>query len=278
MVAKTKAALTIEAKVEHISPAMAKSMLGTMVSNRKLIDDVVKAYARDMENDNWELNGEPIIFDEDGSLIDGQHRLTAIIKARKAIRLLVVRGTKTHAFKTIDSGVKREFSHVLHVQGFADTLNISAATSMLRRILVLEAKQLRGGYRQRATNQELEAYFFEHKYEILRAMSPSIRTRDWLIRSVGAVVFILCARVDFFEATAFFDDLHTGALLLPKDPVLQLRKCLFERKLGRPVRREPTEQYHLAIHAWNIRRQGKPGSVYERFRRSMDRGELPKPV
>lgn len=55
----------------HITPRIAKTMLSHNTGNRPLRKAVVQRYATDMENGDWQDNGDPIRFDTNGRLIDG---------------------------------------------------------------------------------------------------------------------------------------------------------------------------------------------------------------
>lgn len=53
---------------------------------REYLPRVVTRYARDMAAGRWVMNGEPLILDPEGNLLDGRHRLAAVIEARVAVR------------------------------------------------------------------------------------------------------------------------------------------------------------------------------------------------
>ena len=61
----------------------------------------------------WKINGECVVFDTEGMLIDGQHRLHAIAQLGRAVPVLVIHGVDPHAFTTFDQGKKRSGSDVL---------------------------------------------------------------------------------------------------------------------------------------------------------------------
>lgn len=86
----------LEMTVESINPAKAIEYLKRNVNNPRgknsLNKRIVKSYAEDMASGLWVLNGESIVFDEDGFLKDGQHRLAAIIKSGATIQSCVIRG------------------------------------------------------------------------------------------------------------------------------------------------------------------------------------------
>lgn len=64
-----------------ITPEMAKKYLQNMKTNRNISSARVNAYARDMERGAWQENGESIVFNKSGQLVNGQHRLAAIVKS-----------------------------------------------------------------------------------------------------------------------------------------------------------------------------------------------------
>lgn len=79
-------------KIETITPEIAESYLKRNTNNYRSIDSwTVKMYADDMAAGRWQFNGESIRFSKSGELIDGQHRLKAIVKAKVPVKMLVVR-------------------------------------------------------------------------------------------------------------------------------------------------------------------------------------------
>ena len=86
--------MAITAKVEKITPEIAKEYLKMNSRNpRKRMDwSTINKYASDIAAGLWTLNGEAIIFDEDGYLVNGQHRLCGVVKANVPFQTLVVRG------------------------------------------------------------------------------------------------------------------------------------------------------------------------------------------
>lgn len=79
-------------KLETITPDKAASYLEHNKRNRKLNQETVRLYANDMRNGNWLLNHQGIAFDDNGNLVDGQHRLEAIILSKSSVSMFVTRG------------------------------------------------------------------------------------------------------------------------------------------------------------------------------------------
>lgn len=107
----------ITAKVETITPEIAKTMLGENVNNRRISRDNVNLFAREIRNGEWRFNGEAIKFGKDGRLLDGQHRLLAVIAADKPLTTLVIRGLEDETQQTMDSGKTRTLGDVLTLRG-----------------------------------------------------------------------------------------------------------------------------------------------------------------
>jgi hypothetical protein len=76
---------------EEVTPAIAREWLTKNAKNRNLRETTVMAFARDMARDAWSENHQAIAFGADGELIDGQHRLAAIVKSGRSIRFLVIK-------------------------------------------------------------------------------------------------------------------------------------------------------------------------------------------
>src|SRR5215467_2969648 len=104
-------------KIENITPTMAAQMLGTSAGNRPIRKAVVERYARDMIGGKWTLNGEGIKFDTAGRLVDGHHRLQAIVMSKTDQLMLVVRNVPEHAMLTLDTGISRSFHDASIVAG-----------------------------------------------------------------------------------------------------------------------------------------------------------------
>ena len=109
--------------VETITPAMAEEYLRHNEHNpRKTASRrQVESYARDMAAGKWFINGEPIVFDANGDLKNGQHRLMAIIKANVPVDMYVVRGVDPRV-TTFDYGMLRRMSQELGVSRNVEVL------------------------------------------------------------------------------------------------------------------------------------------------------------
>lgn len=113
-----------------IDPTTARRWLGQNSSNRNLRPLHVSRLARDMKEGRWELTGAPIQFAFDGRLLDGQHRLHAVIEADLSIPFFVVRGLRPEAQMVIDTAIKRSLADQLKLSGYEHP-NVLAAGARL---------------------------------------------------------------------------------------------------------------------------------------------------
>jgi hypothetical protein len=77
---------TIQTTIEVITPEDATRYLATRSPNQRPISkDFVHKYADVMARNGWELTHQGIAFDAAGRLIDGQHRMAAVVKSSATV-------------------------------------------------------------------------------------------------------------------------------------------------------------------------------------------------
>lgn len=99
--------------IETITPHIAESYLKFNNNNRPLRKAHIKELASDIIGGNWQVTHQGIAFDITGRLIDGQHRLHAIILAGVPIQISVTRGCSASSFSILDRGSSRSASDIL---------------------------------------------------------------------------------------------------------------------------------------------------------------------
>jgi len=77
-------------RILMVTPAYAKEILKNNSRNyRKLNMRRVSSYATAMKNNEWELNHQSIAIDFNGVLLDGQHRLMAVVESGMTVPMSV---------------------------------------------------------------------------------------------------------------------------------------------------------------------------------------------
>lgn len=123
--------LTLSWDVTTITPDISAEWLGKNVKNRKRSDKTTAQYARDMKAGRWRLTGDPIRFDVNGNLIDGQHRLQACIDADVNFVSAVVYGLQPDDQDVLDSARSRTAADALQIHGHSGSRNLAAMTRLL---------------------------------------------------------------------------------------------------------------------------------------------------
>ena len=110
----------------RITPEIAKDYLKNNYSGQRVIKTpIVHKFARDMKEGRWnEEICDPIQFTGNGTLINGQHRLKAVIESGSSIWMWIQTGLKEEDFKNIDLGAKRNASDFM--RGKKNSKNLSA--------------------------------------------------------------------------------------------------------------------------------------------------------
>lgn len=113
-----------------VTPELAREYLKSNKVNRIWKKRISERYARDMKAGNWDMTGECIMFDKNGYLSNGQHRLNAIIMADVPVLLGVMRGVDITA--NIDVGYKRSDAANLQIK-----YNDTEYTDKVRAVVIM---------------------------------------------------------------------------------------------------------------------------------------------
>ena len=97
----------IKSEIKLVSPELAKQYLLCNEQNRRIREGWVNYLAFCMRNQEWKLTHQGIAFSDNGRLLDGQHRLLAVIKSKTPARMMVSSGWDESVFSAIDNGMHR---------------------------------------------------------------------------------------------------------------------------------------------------------------------------
>ena len=252
-----RAEFDMEFEIQTVTPDVAKSWLGAARISDHLNRQLVESYARDMENDDWKLNGDPIIFDINGVLLSGRHRLKASVLANAKFRTLVVRGVNEKDFETIDSVRRRTVADIMNIRKEPHYRALAAALALVWRAANDDFwKQYK-----RVSSQEQVA-ILDRNPTIRRSVEKSLGAAPEVPHGMGAALHFLFQNEDRLKADEFFAKLaeneqHDGC------PATALKRQL-RSELDRGGRRQPVQVLALCVKAWNAFREGKETS-YLRF-------------
>lgn len=116
----------IRVETRIIGPEEAAELLVHNTRNRNARHNQVTRMAEDMLEGRWRENGETIKIAADGTLIDGQHRLLAIVKSGARLPMMIVSGLHIEAQETIDIGAARTAADALRFDGMSQVTRLAA--------------------------------------------------------------------------------------------------------------------------------------------------------
>lgn len=224
----------------------------TNTHNRAVSQTEVDKLAGAITRGEWKLNGDAIRFDGNGVLLDGQHRLWAIVQSETPVQTLVVRGLDPESQHTMDVGRRRSLYDTLKINGHKATKQLTAATSILFKI----EQGTPMGNRGPTIDQGLDVIRRNPGLEVAAQRADGWRQHVGIPGSVLAVVYHLAVDVDADDANVFFERLASGADLAESDPIFVLRRWAHRQSTTRA--RSPQYMYlAMTIKAWNAWRQGR---------------------
>lgn len=208
-----------------VTPEIAQRWLENNFRNRPIAEDVVAAYARDMTNGIWVPTHQGVAFNDQDALIDGQHRLHAIVRCGKTVRMMVtfglpskIEGAEMTTMDAVDRGRTRSVADQLKIQhGLKDGTAIAAICSSLGCICY--------GHRTRrlSVGQTLEI-FRAFEEPVKRVIAG--RAKEHGLRATGVLAGFAFAIAASAGASVVFQRLNDGRKLPPKSPTKLLRDFL----------------------------------------------------
>ena len=216
----------MKTSTETIPPETARRWLELNLNNRTLSDAWVRDLARMMKAGLWRQNAEAIKFSVSGKLIDGQHRLAAVVMSGVTIQALVARGLEEDAALSDDRKI-RTIADVFQLQLQNHTRIYARAIQAIFKVRNL----MRGtSTSQRLSAPEALEFYSSNERSLTRSMEfvgfgeKVIVSREMLV----AWHFLFSASKNAQAADDFISQLKTGLNLSDQSPIWLLRKQIIE--------------------------------------------------
>lgn len=262
----------------QVTPADAKQILMAMPVQRPVRQSHVARMAAAMKSGRWLKIHQGIAFDTNGRLIDGQHRLNAIIAADVAVPLRVNFNEPKESFSVLDRHERRVLADDLvtsgSISGRQDSKILAAA---IRIVVFYDAGQHPGLARKSSSGKDAvpvthdEAWAALDRHQHLRAAVAYAMSRKPILPrgiTAGLGALFMDANPDkareFLDAVLIGDGVHVG------DPAYALREFLTRGHLlskNRPAIIVGT------VRAWNSYVKKQPLSKIDTVLRT---GEFPR--
>jgi hypothetical protein len=246
----------LDCEIAEITPEVAKEILEKNTRNRTIRQDYVLMLAGAMKRGEWQVNGEPIQIGEDGTLLNGQHRLSAVVESGVPVSMVMVRGLPVKAQMNMDTGTRRHLSDVLTFHGETETTNLGAMLGMLYRY--------RKGYRfdnsHRTAPTATEALALLEEEPGIKDGIPLGRRvfkKTKLRVSITALFVYLFDEVDPPEGTRFFEALCNVDAEPPGSAIRAFHSILVRSRSERTYRISTYVLSAMVIKTFNAWREGR---------------------
>lgn len=212
-----------------ITPRLAEEFLKRNDNNRKISYAYVNSYAKMMKEGKWDKTGEPISFNTEGKLEDGQHRLKAIIMSGKSVEMLVSTQNKVNG--TYDENRRRTAVNFANRYFKEDDSRYSNGKTISTINSVLRATGRVGG--RRIASVEITEFIENNRSIVDRWLNtvPTTSNNGTPTPVRGAMFLALADGVDEKTMRKFYDILYTGFMNEEKDKsVIAFRNWLLNQK------------------------------------------------
>jgi len=222
----------MKTNIETITPKLAETILENhwvKEHQRNPSESVVDSYVRSMRAGEWILTHQGIAIDTEGELVDGVHRLLAIIRSGVTVKMMITTGlphigqdASTLVFDVIDRGRERGVGQQLQLRHDMPNGNLSAA--VLRGILWLASYSeniVLGKFSVGSALRVADYYGSEVKY-CLENRSRDYRVRNATVISAAAFAMKACPT----QIKEFYNQITTGENIHSGDSAMTARRWL----------------------------------------------------
>lgn len=241
---------------ELVTPADATNYLdNNNLNNRPLRRTRVDQYASSMKAGLWAFNGDTIRFDEAGTLVDGQHRLTAVAMSKVPTVFLVIRGLPDKSQATIDKGATRNAADAISFK-YSNKADASAIARAIKSYLLYTSNwSISNGGRSgvKAAAEMVLDHYDKHKVDIDHCYAEAkklAKVKSLLSPAQATFLYYVFHQIDPQDAKQFMTDVLL-ATTVPDSVEYHANS-----EIGRKDTSEQEKLYTM-INAWNYMRKGK---------------------
>lgn len=233
-----------------VTPEMALDWLTRNESNRTLRIYKVNDYVRDINSGHWTYSNDGICLAEDGRLLNGQHRLNAILEAGKPATLLVIKNMPPQAMVAMDRGTVRTTADLLKLDGYTNSNLLGAITKL---VIVIESGRIYADSKSwRATDSEITEFIDQNPIvEHIASYVSTVKAHVDCAPSVLGAVYWLIQEVNGTSLAEFYlDQLATRENEPSGSAVLAVDSRL--RSIRRDRSSYPRRDFvRLLVRGWN---------------------------
>lgn len=233
-----------------ITPEVASAYLESNTANRKLAKRNLTELSEAMKAGKWVFNGDPIRISKTGVLLDGQHRLSAVVKSGMPQKFVVMTGLDDDVFKTIDTGKKRNAADALFIAGYAQNNNIPATVAMY--INYQNTGDPVSSIFAKPSNADIIDCADSNKVlvDAVSKVESKKRLKAFAPVSSWAFCYYIFGCYDSVLRDSFFDEFVSGEYSQKNSPVSVLKETLMMSKLTSSTRKQKRKMLACMFRAF----------------------------
>ncbi|MFF3762069.1 hypothetical protein [Streptomyces sp. NPDC002185] len=246
-------------RVVLVTPELAAELVARESHNRRVDQGHVAILAAAIQRGHWQLTHQGIALDaslSDGAVVDGQHRLYAVVKADIAVPMVVFEHVPRETFSVLDTGRRRSSADALALGGESDPTLLASTVRHVHLYRTFSEPSWAGG-RGRLTNDQVLEKFAEDpaRYRLAVQAGRIIAKHAFMIPTAAAVGYFITVEPSTPQTRVneWVAGLTSGANLGLGDARLALRRALAGQRTRRSeLRRRSTRgEVGLYLKAWN---------------------------
>lgn len=239
----------MECRLETITPKKAAEFLKINTYNRPVREKHVKRLADAMLRGEWKLTGDTIKMNG-ATLVDGQHRLWAVVKSGVSIQSYIARGVSSDAYACIDQIAPRSVADHFGRDGEKHYTALSAAVRFVHCYRL-------GEFRAPAQSPQQAQSILDELPQLRDSVHFVLSFRARGLGGPGPMSGMHClmSLKDSDAAHEFWTRVLSGEGLTKSMPEWQIRNRMIENGTGHAKLR-PLVIYAMTVKAWNAKRKG----------------------
>ena len=242
--------------IEIITPDRARELLKMNTRNRPIVKANLTRLKSELESNRFKFNGDSIRISKSNVILDGQHRLLAVVSTGIPIKSVVITGLDDDIFDTIDQGTARTLAALI---GMNQVGNYTICASMSVLLMKYEKTGTVVGGGAAESKPVLIAYFNANKNNITASASyvaGSQSLKRWLSPSYLGFLHFTLSKIDAELSIDFLNKIETGVGINDDSVEFFLRERLI--RIATSVKKEsPAHRAAYVIKVWNAMRDGK---------------------
>ena len=209
-----------------------------------------------------------------GTILDGQHRLPAVVNSGQTIEALFIENLNDDIFEVLDTGKNRSSGDVLHIYGIEDATKVAAIAKFVIMFRASVISKLEQNHRYTTTNHEVLDFAVDNADRIKLVCGEKSIYKKILSHSLAGGLYFLFSEINAKDALEFMRRVTDGLELTKNSPIGVLRAKLLDDAMAKK-KMSKGDKLAIIIKAWNFFRKNE---TITQLRFVKESENFPKPI